>query len=55
MNHAASVAQRAADIHPPSLRTAEDDIYRRISWRVMPIVLVAYVFAFLDRTNVGYA
>jgi len=55
MNHAASVAQRAADIHPPSLRTAEDDIYRRISWRVMPIVLVAYVFAFLDRINVGYA
>jgi len=55
MNHAASVAQGVADIHPPSPRTAEDDIYRRISWRVMPIVLVAYVFAFLDRINVGYA
>ncbi|SEB15702.1 MFS transporter [Variovorax sp. YR216] len=55
MNHAASVAPGVADIHPSSIRSAEDDIYRRISWRVMPIVLVAYVFAFLDRINVGYA
>lgn len=55
MNHAASVARGVADIHPASLRSAEDDVYRRISWRVMPIVLVAYVFAFLDRINVGYA
>src|SRR5260370_38875103 len=29
--------------------------YRKISWRVMPIVLIAYICAFLDRINIGYA
>lgn len=30
-------------------------MYRRISWRIMPLLLTAYVVAFLDRINVGYA
>ncbi|OAJ57362.1 MFS transporter [Paraburkholderia ginsengiterrae] len=33
----------------------EDTVFRKISWRVMPLVLIAYVFAFLDRINIGYA
>src|ERR1700757_1848669 len=55
MNHAASAAHGVADIHQATPRSAEDNIYRKISWRVMPIVLIAYIFAFLDRINVGYA
>ncbi len=30
-------------------------MYRKISWRIMPLLLTAYVVAFLDRINVGYA
>ena len=33
----------------------QDAIWSRITWRIVPIVLVAYVMAFLDRINVGYA
>ena len=32
-----------------------DAIWTKITWRIMPIVLIAYVMAFLDRINVGYA
>lgn len=45
-------ASGAADTARPP---AEDRVYRKITWRVMPIILVAYIFAFLDRINVGYA
>ncbi|MCY1282856.1 putative tartrate transporter [compost metagenome] len=30
-------------------------MFRKISWRIMPLLIVAYVVAFLDRINVGYA
>ena len=30
-------------------------MYRKITWRIMPMLLVAYVVAFLDRINIGYA
>jgi D-galactonate transporter len=33
----------------------EDAIWSKINWRVMPIILIAYITAFLDRINVGYA
>ncbi len=55
MNQAASATTGIAGIKPNSVRSAEDDVYRRITWRVMPIVLIAYIFAFLDRINIGYA
>ncbi|MGH8429073.1 MAG: MFS transporter, partial [Solimonas sp.] len=30
-------------------------MYRKIDWRIMPLLLAAYVVAFLDRINIGYA
>ncbi|HYQ51299.1 MAG TPA: MFS transporter [Pseudomonas sp.] len=30
-------------------------MYRKITWRIMPLLLTAYVVAFLDRINIGYA
>ncbi|MGH8486471.1 MAG: MFS transporter, partial [Pseudomonas sp.] len=30
-------------------------MYRKIAWHIMPLLLTAYVVAFLDRINVGYA
>jgi D-galactonate transporter len=55
MNHAASAAPVVAGIHHLPVRSTEDEVFRKITWRVMPIVLIAYIFAFLDRINVGYA
>jgi D-galactonate transporter len=34
---------------------ADRAMYRKIGWRIMPLLLAAYVVAFLDRINVGYA
>ena len=31
------------------------DTHRRIGWRLMPLLLVCYVFAHLDRINIGFA
>ncbi|MEJ8853497.1 MFS transporter [Variovorax robiniae] len=30
-------------------------LYRKIGWRLLPILLLSYMIAFLDRVNVGYA
>lgn len=30
-------------------------LFQKITWRVMPLIFIAYVFAFLDRVNIGYA
>jgi len=30
-------------------------IYQRISWRILPLLLICYVFAYLDRVNIGFA
>ena len=34
---------------------ADRRLYRKIGWRIMPLLITAYVVAFLDRINVGYA
>ena len=41
-------AANAADI-------SDDKMYLRIAWRLMPVLLLAYVVAFLDRVNIGFA
>ncbi|WP_229257029.1 MFS transporter [Duganella lactea] len=32
-----------------------DAIYRKISWRLLPLLMLCYAVAYLDRINVGYA
>lgn len=34
---------------------AIDAIYRKIAWRLMPIILLCYVASFVDRTNIAIA
>jgi len=29
--------------------------YRKVSWRIIPILLACYIFSYLDRVNVGFA
>lgn len=36
--------------------TATDDVvFSRIAWRVLPLLMVAWLFAYIDRVNVGFA
>lgn len=47
----------AEALGPASITGAEPDdaMYRRISWRLIPLLFTAYLVNYLDRTNVGYA
>ena len=43
---------------PPSqssLAKATDAVFLKISWRILPILVVSYMIAYLDRVNIGYA
>jgi len=33
----------------------QSDVYRKIAWRIMPLVVACYIGAYLDRVNVGFA
>ncbi len=32
-----------------------DQVFSKVSWRIMPLLLVCYLIAYLDRINIGYA
>jgi len=34
---------------------AEKAIFSKVNWHILPLLLVAYVFAFIDRVNIGFA
>jgi len=34
---------------------SESRLFRKVSWRILPVLCVCYFFSFLDRTNVGFA
>ncbi|WP_434447398.1 MFS transporter [Lentzea sp. E54] len=38
---------------PPTV--APPELYRRIGWRILPLLVVCYLFAYLDRVNIGFA
>jgi len=40
---------------PPTTRSSADAVFSKISWRILPILLIAYMIAYLDRVNIGYA
>jgi hypothetical protein len=33
----------------------KDAIYRKITWRLLPLLMLCYAVAYLDRVNIGYA
>src|ERR1700689_692182 len=39
----------------PMERTLEAEVMRRVSWRLMPLLLTAYLICYIDRVNVGFA
>ncbi len=50
MNPAATSALAAA-------RSADhvEEVYSKVGWRIMPLLLICYIIAYLDRINIGYA
>ena len=42
---------------PPSnaMQEAERRVFAKIGWRLMPVLIFAYIFNYLDRNNVGFA
>ena len=42
--------------HIPGPQSAEADaIYKKVGWRLLPLLFIGYVAAYLDRVNVGFA
>ena len=33
----------------------EDQTYKKVAWRIMPLLMICYIVAYLDRVNVGFA
>jgi D-galactonate transporter len=33
----------------------KEAVYRKVTWRLLPFLFVCYVFAYLDRANIGFA
>jgi MFS family permease len=33
----------------------ESQVYRKVTWRIIPFLFLCYVFAYVDRVNVGFA
>ncbi|MET0208361.1 MAG: MFS transporter [Burkholderiaceae bacterium] len=40
---------------PGRTDTAADAVYRKVAWRLIPLLFVCYIVAYLDRVNVGFA
>ncbi|HEX7925821.1 MAG TPA: MFS transporter, partial [Bradyrhizobium sp.] len=50
-------------MHPPAAKgslsvlesPAHKSLFSKIDWRLIPLLLIAYMIAYLDRINIGYA
>ena len=45
---------RSAPISGPSADHVEA-VYTKVGWRLMPLLIICYMIAYLDRVNIGYA
>jgi len=45
----------AGTLPPQSTSAFEEATYRKVTWRLVPFLLLCYVVAYLDRVNVGFA
>src|ERR1700710_3345813 len=53
------MASTAGDLHRPGAGAPpsafEAATYRKVAWRLSPLLLICYVVGYLDRVNVGFA
>ncbi|MFC4523557.1 MFS transporter [Cupriavidus pinatubonensis] len=46
---------KTAHGHAPVHANVEEATYAKVTWRLIPFLFLCYVFAYLDRVNVGFA
>jgi MFS family permease len=39
----------------PERSVSDDAVYNKVAWRIIPLLFVSYIAAYLDRVNVGFA
>lgn len=44
-----------ADVAPSVEEERDAALYRRVAWKLIPILFISYAMAYLDRVNVGFA
>jgi D-galactonate transporter len=44
-----------ASAHASAPSAFEEATYRKVAWRISPLLLICYIVAYLDRVNVGFA
>lgn len=52
MNTSGAVAAGSCDDDKPS---SVADIIKKVTWRLMPLIMICYLFAFFDRINISFA
>ena len=50
-----ATAALAAEREPATSRIDHDALIRKVAWRLMPLIMVCYLFAFFDRINISFA
>ena len=53
MTTSVTTAQRSRPLPPNA--DATELLYSKVSWRIIPLLLISYMVAYLDRVNVGFA
>ena len=49
------IATAAGATHAAASPDQDKAVYAKVGWRLMPLLLVCYMVAYLDRINIGYA
>jgi MFS family permease len=47
--------QNAMSGASPQSTTQREAVYRRVAWRLVPLLFLCYIVAYLDRVNIGFA
>ena len=42
-------------IHPSAIGDSASALYSKLNWRLLPFLVACYMFAYLDRVNIGFA
>ena len=50
-----ALVARPAPAPAPAARSLEERTYHKVTWRLVPFLMLCYVVAYLDRVNVGFA
>jgi D-galactonate transporter len=46
---------QAQQIDHAARSAADDALFSKVSWRLLPLLIICYIIAFLDRINIGFA